>query len=145
MPGELSEERYWHRIIASMEASGLNLPEFCRKHRINVSELRNAIRRQQYRDERALGGQQKIVQEQSSIEPKVALGGRTNYKPTAGNPTPPSSFAEVRLCGAAEDSQDNLLDEASSLEIIFSSGTRLRLGACLPDTILSVITLLENR
>lgn len=151
-----AKEQHWRAVIADSDASGLSRAEYCRQHDINNIQLRNWINRLKQRDnlsakaelvkrrEAARAGQ-KITGKKPRLVPKVNTTAQTR---TANDVEQSAAFAEVRLIQPREREELTApqLNNSSSMEIVFNSGTRLRLmPGCPVDLLSSVIALLEDR
>jgi transposase-like protein len=118
-------ERYWRGVIADCEASGLSRMAYCKQHGISYTQLQNWRRRLPARDAQAIARQRRerrraAQRKQESVE-----------------------FLPVRI---VEKPKEEVALGPARVELVFKSGTIMRLDAECPLAFLSsVISLLEDR
>ena len=130
------KERYWRAVIADSDASVLSRAEYCRQHDIDLLQFKNWLLRLRQRD-----AQPKKVE--TAKQRQVARAAPVNGQ--SGTTHSSAEFAEVRLIQSREEQLAANQPDNVPLEIIFPSGTKLRLASCPVNLLSSVLTLLEGR
>jgi transposase-like protein len=149
-----AKERYWRAVIADSDENGLSRAEYCRQHGINNIQLRNWIARLKRRD--ALSAREALVKRRETARVGQKTTGKKRPTPKVNRTAhqaratkdveQPAAFAEVRLIERREEPRATKPDNGSSMEIVFSSGTKALLTAGCPlDLLASVVKILEGR
>lgn len=150
-----AKEQNWRAVIADSDASTLSRAEYCRQHKINLIQFKNWILRLREREDRpqktetakqrqvARADRRKIASKNPRIMPEVTCDVSRDVK--ASDTHHAADFAEVRLIQGREEPVVAKQENSSSLEVVFSGGTKLRIASdCPVELLFSVITLLEG-
>lgn len=157
-----AKEKYWRKVFADWEISALSGAAFCRYHNINYSQFCDwrktlACRKaevdartaQLQRDHKERLGEKRKEQsmESSAGRPRKAARAKAiAARVKAESEQRSVEFAEVKVIEAPIAQQPATKNGAPVLEIVFNSGTQLRLSkGCPPELLEAVITLLEVR
>lgn len=159
-----AKEKYWRKVFADWEISALSGAAFCRYHNISYSQFcdwrKTFARRkaevdartaelQREHQERLEKKRKEQSMESSAGRPRKAARAKAiAAKVKAESEQRSVEFAEVKVIDPPRQiaQQPATKDAAPVLEIVFSSGTQLRLAKeCPPELLEAVITLLEVR
>lgn len=131
-----AKEHRWRQIIADQQASGLSVAEYCRQKGHRDSQFYDWQKTIRKRDAKVAA----TNRERMSARAKRIVENLKNEKARTGE------FAEVQVTDRQRSTQDFPADEAAALEVVFASGTKVRLTtACSLELFASVVNLLENR
>jgi hypothetical protein len=133
-------ERRWRQVFADWQTTGLSGADYCRQKDLKYWEFNEWKRRMKKLDVESGKG--------SSARRRMAdRAQRLAAKLQRENAERSVSFAEVRMVDHREPRPAApIREEGAALEVVFPSGTKLRLSAGCPlDLLSSVVAVLENR
>jgi transposase-like protein len=133
---DIAKEQYWRQVLADWQSSGLSIASYCRQKDIKQYLFHDWRRQVQKRDaEQAKDKHRRMVAKETASANKIRNESQRAVE-----------FAEVRMIETPATAVNRDPDEASSLEIVFPSGTKVRLTAGCPlDLFASVVRLLEKQ
>ena len=133
---DIAKEQHWRQVFVDWQSSGLSIASYCRQKDIKPYLFHDWKRQIQQRDaQQAKNKHQRMVAKGKAIASKARNENQRAVE-----------FAEVRMIEAPVTAAERDTDEASSIEIVFLSGTKIRLKAGCPlDLFASVVKLLENQ
>ncbi|MGH9436972.1 MAG: IS66 family insertion sequence element accessory protein TnpA [Terriglobia bacterium] len=137
---DIAKEQQWRQIVADQQASGLGVAEYCRQKGIIVGPFYEWNRKIRERDAEQSASNRRRTRTDARAKQITQKAQRGKQRETA--------FAEVQVverakrCGSPTDPSV----EGHTLEVIFASGTKVRLShGCLLELFASVVNVLENR
>jgi hypothetical protein len=132
----LAKEQHWRQIIADQQASGLGVAAYCREKGIRVSQFYDRQRVIRERDAKAPATSRQRMAERAKRIAEKAKQEKVRAV----------EFAEVQIVDRPRSGTADLPADTSALEVVFASGTKVRLAAgCSLELFASVVNLLENR
>jgi hypothetical protein len=139
---DLEKEQRWRQTFAEWERTGLSGAEYCRQHDLSYTQFNDWRKRIRQLDSEAASISRR--QRVSARAQKIAEQIKSEEKPSRRRSI---EFAEVQVIDHERPQDRAQQDEhATTLEIVFASGTKLRLSSGCPlDLLSSVVAILENR
>lgn len=138
---DVAKERRWRQVFADWQTTGLSGAEYCRQKDLKYTQFNDWRKRVRKLDAECENGGPHRRRMAARAQ---GLAGKLQRQQ---EPQRSVEFAEVQLVDP-EDRRNHVpkTEDASTLEVIFLSGTKLRLAAGCPlDLLSSVIAVLENR
>jgi hypothetical protein len=137
---DASKEQRWRQTFAVWQRTGLSGAEYCRQHDLKYSQWNDWQKRVRKLDAEAASGsanRRSMATRAQRIADKLVQ---------QQQPERLVDFAEVQVVDDVRPKSAVRSGDTAALEVVFASGTKLRLSADCPIELLSsVVALLENR
>ncbi len=136
---DAAKERHWRQVLVDWEATGLSGAEYCRDKQLPYTQFSDWRKRLRKLDAE--------VKNRNRHRRATAIPQGMTIRLPHQKPQRSVEFAEVQVVDRDPQSAAVPTEkDATTLEVVFPSGVRLRLAAgCPTDLLSSVIALLENR
>jgi hypothetical protein len=141
MPGagqrDFAKEQHWRQVLADWQTSGLSIAEYCRQKNISPGQFYDWQKRLRRRAAEPKGRiRQRMAERANAIAEQAQRENQRDME-----------FAEAKMVERKKTVRhESKPDESGVLEVVFASGTKVRLSAGCPlELFASVASLLENR
>lgn len=136
---DATKERHWRQVLVDWHATGLSGAEYCREKHLTYTQFNDWRKRLRKLDAE--------VENRNRHRRATAIPQGMTIRPPHQKPQRSVEFAEVQVVDREPQRAAMPIDkDATTLEVVFPDGVRLRLAAgCPTDLLSSVIALLENR
>ena len=137
---DLVKERSWRQVFAEWQKTGLSGAEYCRQHDLKYTQWNDWHKQIRKLDAEAAtfsSHRRRMAARAQGIADRISRQQQTEHS---------VEFAEVQVIDDQARTMASKEKDATALEVVFASGTKLRLPAGCPlDLLASVIAVLENR